>query len=159
MLVTGNQLRAARALAEVDQQWVADRARVSVNTIRNMEARGKNAITSGAEMLRWVQSALESAGVEFTNGMQSGVRLRRKPVRPFNRAERASVVWIGRPSFVGNEFQFGQRVTDFFTFEEAVRHYMTILPAAERPYAKITTESGEQWFLTDILEIYEDPPA
>jgi len=76
MLVTGNQLRAARALAEVDQQSVADRAEVSVNTIRNMEARGSEPITSGAVTLRRVQAALEAAGVEFTNGGQPGVRMK-----------------------------------------------------------------------------------
>jgi DNA-binding XRE family transcriptional regulator len=38
-LVTGNQLKAARALAGVDQQQVADAAEVNVSTIRNMEAR------------------------------------------------------------------------------------------------------------------------
>jgi hypothetical protein len=79
MLLTGNQLRAARALSEVDQQWVADRAEISVNTIRNMEARGKSPITSGAVTLRKVQSALEAAGVEFTNGGQPGVRLVGEP--------------------------------------------------------------------------------
>jgi DNA-binding XRE family transcriptional regulator len=43
-LITGNQLRAARALAEVDQKWLAEQSSVSVNTIRNMEARVSGAI-------------------------------------------------------------------------------------------------------------------
>jgi transcriptional regulator with XRE-family HTH domain len=75
MLIIGNQLRAARALAEVDQQWVAERSGVSVNTIRNMESRVNEPITSGAVTLRKVQIALETAGVEFTNGGQPGVRV------------------------------------------------------------------------------------
>ncbi len=79
MLITGNQLRAARALAGVEQQWVADRSGVSVNTIRNMEARGMEPITSGAVTVRKVQAAIEGAGVEFTNGGQPGVRMTRQP--------------------------------------------------------------------------------
>jgi DNA-binding transcriptional regulator YiaG len=58
VLATGNQLKAARALAEVDQQQVADSAGVNVNTIRNMEARGAKPITSSAVTVRRVQLAL-----------------------------------------------------------------------------------------------------
>jgi hypothetical protein len=82
MLITGNQLRAARALAEVDQKWVADASGVSINTVRNMEARGREPISSGVLTLRKVQCALEAAGVEFTNGGQPGVRLKAKQVLP-----------------------------------------------------------------------------
>jgi transcriptional regulator with XRE-family HTH domain len=59
VLVTGNQLKAARALAGVDQQEVADSAGVNVNTIRNMEARGAEPITSSAVTVHRVQLALE----------------------------------------------------------------------------------------------------
>jgi len=76
-LITGNQLRAGRALAGVEQKWLAEKSGVSINTIRNMEARAAEAITSGAVTLRKVQAALEEAGVEFTNGGQPGVRLRK----------------------------------------------------------------------------------
>ena len=74
-LVTGNQLKAARALVSVDQQAVADAANVNVNTIRNMEARGAEAITSSAVTVRNVQMALEALGVEFLNHGRPGVRL------------------------------------------------------------------------------------
>jgi hypothetical protein len=74
-LTTGNQLKAARALAGVDQQHVADSAGVNVNTIRNMEARGPEAITSGAVTVRNVQLALEALGIEFLNHARPGVRL------------------------------------------------------------------------------------
>jgi hypothetical protein len=78
MLITGNQLKAGRALAGMDQLSVAQAAKVSVNTIRNMESRGASPITSGAVTVRNVQIALESFGVEFTNGGQPGVRLRNR---------------------------------------------------------------------------------
>jgi transcriptional regulator with XRE-family HTH domain len=74
-LTTGNQLKAARALAGVDQQQVADSAGVNVNTIRNMEARGAEPITSGAVTVRNVQLALEALGIEFLNHARPGVRL------------------------------------------------------------------------------------
>ncbi len=77
MLITGNQLKAARALVGVDQAWVAKAANVAINTIRNMESRAAEPITSGAVTVRNVQLALESAGVEFINGGQPGVRLKR----------------------------------------------------------------------------------
>jgi transcriptional regulator with XRE-family HTH domain len=74
-LITGNQLKAARALVGVDQQQVAESAGVNVNTIRNMEARGPEPITSGAVTVRKVQLALEALGIEFLNHARPGVRL------------------------------------------------------------------------------------
>jgi hypothetical protein len=79
-LVTGNQLKAARALAGVDQQQVADAADINVNTVRNMEARGAEPITSSAVTVRNVQLALEAWAIEFLNHGQPGVRLRKAAV-------------------------------------------------------------------------------
>ena len=75
-LATGNQLKAARALAEMDQEALASEAGVNVNTIRNMEACRGELITSGAVTVRNVQVVLESRGVEFLNHGQPGVRLK-----------------------------------------------------------------------------------
>ena len=76
-LRTGNQLKAARALAELNQEQVAKRAGVNVNTIRNMEARGNETLVSGLDTVAKVQSVLEAAGVQFIpeNGGGAGVRL------------------------------------------------------------------------------------
>jgi DNA-binding XRE family transcriptional regulator len=74
-LSTGNQLKAARALASVDQQQLANSAGVNVNTIRNMEARGAAPVTSSAVTVRKVQVALEALGIEFLNHSRPGVRL------------------------------------------------------------------------------------
>ena len=76
MLTTGNQLKAARAMAAFDQATLADRAGVNVNTIRNMESKGATTLTSGVDVVRKVQAALEAAGVEFLNHGRPGVRLR-----------------------------------------------------------------------------------
>lgn len=77
MLTTGNQLRAARALANVDQRELARKAKVHGNTIHNMEAYGSEAISSGTLTIRKVQRALEALGIEFLNHGQPGVRLRK----------------------------------------------------------------------------------
>ena len=78
MLSTGNQLKAARALAGLDQAELAKRAKISVTTISNMEGVGAKTLRSSFETVRAVQRALESAGVEFTNGDSPGVRLKAK---------------------------------------------------------------------------------
>lgn len=75
MLTTGNQLKAARALAGMDQNALALAAGVNVNTIGAMERRGADTITSGLDVVRRVMTALEAAGVEFLNHGQPGVRL------------------------------------------------------------------------------------
>jgi transcriptional regulator with XRE-family HTH domain len=78
MLTTGNQLKAARALVGLDQATLAAKAGVNVNTIRNMEASGSSPIAGRAVNVQTVQRALERAGIEFTNGGQPGVKLRRR---------------------------------------------------------------------------------
>lgn len=75
MLTTGNQLKAARALAGLDQATVAEQAGVNVNTIRNMESKAGSTLTSGVDVVRKVQIVLEAAGVEFLNHGRPGVRL------------------------------------------------------------------------------------
>lgn len=76
MLTTGNQLKAARALAGLDQGELARRAGVNINTIGAMEKRGAEMLTSGLDKITAVMRALEEAGVEFLNHGQPGVRLK-----------------------------------------------------------------------------------
>jgi len=75
-LTTGNQLKAARALSDIGQVEVAKAAGVNVNTIRNMEAKGPDLISSSAVNVHKVQEALEQMGIEFLNHGRPGVRLR-----------------------------------------------------------------------------------
>jgi transcriptional regulator with XRE-family HTH domain len=77
MDVSPEQIRAARALLRLEQADLAQRARVSVATIRRVEgARGSERVA--AETLGGVRQALEEAGAEF---IPDGVR-RRRPVVP-----------------------------------------------------------------------------
>jgi transcriptional regulator with XRE-family HTH domain len=77
MLKTGNQIKAARALADLNQTQLAEAAGVNVNTIRSMEGRGNDVLVSGLDTVMKVQKALEDAGVSFIpeNGGGHGVRL------------------------------------------------------------------------------------
>jgi DNA-binding XRE family transcriptional regulator len=77
MLTTGNQLKAARALAGLDQGALAKSAGVSINTIVAMEKKGADTLTSGLDTIRAVMTVLEAAGIEFLNHGQPGVRLAR----------------------------------------------------------------------------------
>ncbi len=75
MILTGNHLKAARALTDLDQEGLADLSGVSVNTIRNMEATASKAVGGYESTRAKVQGALEGLGIEFTNGNTPGVRL------------------------------------------------------------------------------------
>jgi transcriptional regulator with XRE-family HTH domain len=76
VLTTGNQLKAARALIEMEQVELARRTGLSVNTIQNMERSAGRPIAGRAANVHAVQAALEAAGLEFLNGDRPGVRLK-----------------------------------------------------------------------------------
>ena len=74
-LESGPQLRAARAMAGIDRQRLANAAGVAVQTVRRLEGLARiRATTTTVESL---QRALEAAGVEFLPG--GGVRPREQP--------------------------------------------------------------------------------
>ena len=76
-LVTGEQLRAARAMLRMEQEPLAEVAGISVATIRRME--GFNGpIGARTDTLRRLQRALETAGVRFT---ERGVELNGQPAQ------------------------------------------------------------------------------
>lgn len=76
MLTIGNQLKAARALAGLEQKDVAVASGIHVNTIRSMEASGSAPIAGRSQNVQAVQRALEARGIEFLNHGQPGVRLK-----------------------------------------------------------------------------------
>jgi predicted transcriptional regulator len=76
-LITGRQLRAARALIGWEQIELAAHARVAIGTIRRMES-FSGPIGSRTSTLSQVQATLEKAGILFLNDGSPGVRL--KPV-------------------------------------------------------------------------------
>ena len=76
MIVTGEQLRGARAMARIEQADLASKAGVSVDTIKRLE-RTVGAISANVATMTAIVTVLQSAGVEFTNGARPGVRLKR----------------------------------------------------------------------------------
>src|SRR5260370_8426830 len=86
-MITANQLRAARALLDIDQRQTADLADLSVPTIQRMEA-SDGVIRANVDSLMKLVSALEHAGIELINpGVPSpsggrGVRLREHVAKP-----------------------------------------------------------------------------
>lgn len=80
-MITANQLRAARALAGMDQKTLAERSGVSLPTIQRMEASPGN-VRGVVETLTKIIAALDAAGVELigdhapSQGSGRGVRLK-----------------------------------------------------------------------------------
>ena len=72
MLITPEQIRAARALLRMDQDELAHRANVSVVTVRRLEAAG-GASKVAAGTIEEIRQTLEQAGAEF---IENGVRRR-----------------------------------------------------------------------------------
>lgn len=91
-MITGQQMRAARALVGLDQRDLAARAGLSVPTIQRMEA-SEGTVRGVVDTLMKVVEALEAAGVELigenspSTGTGRGVRLREAAARPASAAK------------------------------------------------------------------------
>jgi hypothetical protein len=76
--MTPAQSRAGRALLDWTQPKLAGAACLGLSTIVDFE-RERRAVSKPA--IAAIRTTLESAGVEFTNGDQPGVRLRKHTAR------------------------------------------------------------------------------
>jgi transcriptional regulator with XRE-family HTH domain len=83
-VITAGQLRAARALLQIDQRRLAEIAGLSVPTIQRMEA-SEGVIRGNVDSLTKLVAALNAAGIELiADGAASpaggrGVRLMHRP--------------------------------------------------------------------------------
>ena len=84
-MTTSDQIRAARALLRLGQAEIAERAGVSLATVRRVEA-GTEGASSNAAVA--IEAALTKAGAEF---IPNGVR-RRRPRSPEEIAERVRMI-------------------------------------------------------------------
>jgi transcriptional regulator with XRE-family HTH domain len=81
-MITAAQLRAARALAGIDQRQLADLSGLSVPTVQRMEA-SQDVIRGNVDSLMKLIAALEKAGIvligegALSEGGGRGVRLKR----------------------------------------------------------------------------------
>lgn len=82
-MISGSQLRAARALLDMDRKTLAELSGVSLPTIQRMES-AQDVVGGTVETLVKVVEALESAGVELiaedavSRSSGRGVRLKNK---------------------------------------------------------------------------------
>src|SRR5256886_16610985 len=74
--ITGGEMRAARALVRWSAEDLAREAMVGVATVRRAEA-SDGPVQMTAANAAAVTRALESVGIELTNGDAPGVRIRR----------------------------------------------------------------------------------
>lgn len=72
-MITAAQMRAARALAGIDQKTLAEMAGVSVPTIQRMEA-SDGVVRGVIDTLTKVIQALDTAGVELIGESEAGGR-------------------------------------------------------------------------------------
>jgi transcriptional regulator with XRE-family HTH domain len=100
-MITATQLRAARALLDIDQRELADLSNLSVPTIQRMEA-SDGVIRGNVDSLMKLVGALEDAGIELINeGSTSpaggrGVRLKERVARLTNFRGKSPRVSAGR---------------------------------------------------------------
>jgi transcriptional regulator with XRE-family HTH domain len=80
-MLTAEQVRAARALLRWDQSVLADRAGVSVETIKRLERMDGPLLETRSSTLAAIEQALMAAGVVFIaeNGDGPGARLKKRP--------------------------------------------------------------------------------
>lgn len=78
VMITSEQIRAARALLRWEQKDLASASKVSLPSIKRLETIPGN-LAAQARTVEAIRSALEAAGVEFIaeNGGGPGVRLRK----------------------------------------------------------------------------------
>jgi transcriptional regulator with XRE-family HTH domain len=93
LIITGEQFRAARAMARIEQADLARQANVSVETIKRLE-RTVGPVSANVQTVDAVIRALEAAGIEFTNGEQPGVRRRKE----FQQGDYAGAAQFGIPT-------------------------------------------------------------
>jgi transcriptional regulator with XRE-family HTH domain len=67
MTITAGQLRAARAYLDLDQKTLAERAGLSVETIKRLE-RQDGSLQANFDTIRRLKEALELAGIEVDEG-------------------------------------------------------------------------------------------
>jgi predicted transcriptional regulator len=81
-MIRPEQIRAARALLDINQTQLSEWASISVATLKRIESAPE--IRGAADTIKKIQQALENAGIEFipeTVDGGPGVKLKRKAKR------------------------------------------------------------------------------
>jgi hypothetical protein len=75
--ISSEQVRAARALLRWEQRDLAEASKVSLPSIKRLETT-PGTLAAQERTVEAIRTAIDAAGVEFTNGDQPGVRMRKK---------------------------------------------------------------------------------
>jgi len=100
-MITSLQMRAARALLNIDQRDLADRSGLSLPTIQRMEA-SPDIVRGNVDSLMKLIAALDAAGLELigegatSHGGGRGVRLKQRPKLRPDRGHKKSALSGGR---------------------------------------------------------------
>ena len=78
-MITGAQVRAAKALIKWSGSDLAKNANVSISSIRRIEAVDGVPDSTSVKVLNSIQKALEAAGLEFLGSAEDGPGVRLKP--------------------------------------------------------------------------------
>lgn len=77
MKISSEQVRAARALLRWEQRDLAEASKVSLPSIKRLETT-PGTLAAQERTVEAIRAAIEAAGVEFTNGEQAGVRMKKR---------------------------------------------------------------------------------
>jgi transcriptional regulator with XRE-family HTH domain len=79
ILITSNQIRAARALTEMTVRDLAERSQIAFSTLVRLESAGNEVPAGNIKTIDAVKKTFEELGIEFIGNpeSQAGVRWRR----------------------------------------------------------------------------------
>ena len=82
MMLTSEQIRAARAILRWEQKDLADASGISLSSVKRLETQ-PGQLAAQPRTIDDLRSALEKAGIEFIaeNGGGAGVRLKKKTAK------------------------------------------------------------------------------
>ena len=79
ILITSNQIRAARALTEMTVRDLAERSQIAFSTLVRLESAGNQIPAGNIKTIESIKKTFENAGIEFIGTPESGARVRWRP--------------------------------------------------------------------------------
>ena len=75
-MITSNQIRAARALAEMTVRDLAERSQIAFSTLVRLESAGNDVPAGNIKTIDAVKKTFEELGIEFIGTPESGAGVR-----------------------------------------------------------------------------------
>ena len=77
-MITSNQIRAARALAELTVRDLAERSHIAFSTLVRLESAGNNVPAGNIKTINTIKRTFEEIGIEFIGTPEAGAGVRWK---------------------------------------------------------------------------------